>query len=235
MLIKEVIPAQFMQNLDPEKLLPHNEKYYRQCLAYISETAYTTDAVLADEINKLVLLHIREAQLDGKRAEERFGTDISLFVEQVVTKRANLSPVEIFKKNFQFPLYAFSMYLIGYAFFAFLLAAWHGYSLTMAWLFPLPFSAIGLLLGGIILCIMYTLLFYRRQLSDLIFAPRNQKFKNMEYLNYVGIGFSFLVPYLALRLQLTNFSVQLWVVLAIGIGGVLLARRQFIATDTLPV
>lgn len=235
MLNKEVIPSRFMRNLSPEELLPHNEQYFSQCKTVIESSPNLGRKISKEEVEKVVLLQIREAQLDGKRAEERLGTDHEKFVEEIIQQMKDLSPVAIFIDYFQFPLYAISLYLVGYAFFTFLLSAWFGYSLTAALFYQIPFSAVGLLLVVVSLSVLYVMLFRRKKSAKLLFKLQNAEFRNKEILNYIGIGLTFLVPYVLLRLQFTVVQFSLWFVLITGIAGVLIARQRFVATDTMPV
>lgn len=234
MLNRYVIPTRFMQQLSPEELLPHNEKYYQQCKLHIERSPELGKFISKEEVDKLVLLQIREAQLDGKRAEERLGTDHALFVERIIQDIKSLSPVTIFQERYQFPLYALSLYLIGYAFFTFLLSAWFGYSLIDAFLYPIPFSAVGMFLASIFLSVFYVLLFRRKRSAKLLFTLNSPEFRKQEFMNIVGIGMTFLIPYVILRLQITVFHVDMWLVLLVGIIGVFLAHRRFLATNTLP-
>lgn len=235
MLGKEVIPTNFKQNLTPEELLPYNEEYYKKCLEMLEGELVVGNVDLQKEIHKIVLLQIREAQLDGKRADEQYGTNHKAFVEKIIHDCMKLRPLTIFLDKFQFPLYAFSLYLVGYAFFAFLLAAWYEYSLAEAVFIPMPYSILGLAAGGVLLVVSFISLFYRRQRAALIHQPKDQEFQYREYINYICIGLSFLIPYVILRLRITIFHVPLWVVVLIGFTGILLARQRFIATKTLPI
>lgn len=234
MLNKEVIPARYLQNLSPVELLPHNEKYYQQCKSHIKRLNHFSDKITKDEVERLVLLQIRNAQLDGKRAEERLGDNHEMFVQKIIFELEKLPPLKIFKDQFQFPLYAFSLYLIGYAFFIFLLSAWFGYTVTEALLYPVPFSGVGLVLGGAALSLLFILLFRRRQQLKLVSETNKKELRKRETLNFIGIGLSFLIPYIVLRMQIGVFHIGMWIVLIIGIAGVLLARYRFLVTNTLP-
>lgn len=224
-----------MHNLTPGHLLPHNEKYYQQCIAYIESTTPSEKKISKEEVTRLVLLHIRETQLDGLRAEQRLGSDAAYFVESLVKERQKLFLRNLLKDKFQFPLYAFSLYLISYAFFTFLLAAWHEYTLAESFVIPIPFSIIGLILGVGCVTAAFLTLFYRRQKDRLLCKPSQSPYHREELLNYLGIGLSFLIPYILLRLRVTLFHGDLWLVFVIGVAGVWLARYRFIATNTLPV
>ena len=231
---KEVIPARYVQKLSPEELLPHNETYYQQCQQHIEHIQGSANKISKDEVNRLVLLQIRQAQLDGKRAEERLGDDHGKLVNKIVYELEKLSPFEIFIDNYQFPLYAMSLYLIGYSFFIFLLSAWFGYTVPAALLYPVPFSSLGLLLGGGLLSVLFVLLFQRRQRFKLLSEINTKKLKKLEFLNFIGIGSTFLIPYALLRMQIGVFHISMWLVLIVGVAGVFLARYRFIATNTLP-
>lgn len=234
MMNRGVIPTEYMQHLTAELLLPHNEKYYQECLTYVENIELPQKEISKEEIIKLIVLQIREAQLDGKRAEQRLGSDPDIFVQKLICERQKLLPQNILLHKFQFPLYAFSLYILGYAFFIFLLAAWLEYTLPETLLTPVPFSSVGLLLGIFSLISAFVYLFYSRQRAHLVHAPRNQYTQTVERLNYLWIGFSFTIPYLLFRLQVTVFYIDLWLVFLIGALGVLLARQRFLATGTLP-
>lgn len=234
MLNKHVIPSRFMRNLSPEELLPHNEKYFLECRKHIEENNDLGGKLSKEEVEKLVLLQIQEAQLDGKRAEERLGTDHQKFVEQIIQQMKDLSPIAIFFDYFQFPLYALSLYLIGYSFFTFLLSAYFGYSMIAALLYQIPFSAVGMGLAAVLLSVLFVLLYRRRRSAKLLFKLNEPAFRNRELLNFIGIGCSFLVPYLCLRMNITVMQISQWQTLLIGVLGVLIARQRFMATNTLP-
>lgn len=234
MLNRSVFPTEFLRNQKSEELLPHNEKYYQQCLVYI-ENAKTLDRRLSkEELKQLVLLQIREAQLDGKRAEQRLGDDPVMFVYRLAQERVAAMPSKLFVDYWHFALYAFMLYLVGYAFFAFLLSAWRGYLLDEAFQVLMPFSA-----GGLALCLLFELagflhLFYQRRISKLLHTDKTALQKVLQNVSYVWIAASFLWPYFLLRLDILLFQAPLWQVLFIGVAGLLVSRYRFLKTNTLP-
>lgn len=235
MFIRDVIPTNYNQKLNPEELLPYNEAYYKKCLLELDSLSESKPQAFKLEIAQLVLLQIKEAQLDGKRADEEFGVDHRLFVEKVIYKRNKLRPINIIKDRFQFPLYAFSLYLVAYAFFAFLLGAWYGHSFSETMVIPIPFSLLGVLLNFFVLVFAYVYLFYQRQKAKLLYRTSKQFTTYRDYISYSLIVVSFLAAYGLLRLRLTLYHLPLWQVLLIGSVGVILAWRRFVTTKTLPL
>lgn len=234
MLNRSVFPTDFFRNLTPEELLPHNEKYYQQCLIYI-EHAKTLDRRLSkDELKQLVLLQIREAQLDGKRAEERLGDDPVMFVYRLAQERVAAMPSRLFKDYWHFALYAFSLFLVGYVFFAFLLAAWRGYTLDQAIQMTLPFSAVGLVSCLLLETVGFLYLFYQRRKAKLLHVDKTPFFYFWQKATQIAVAATFFLPYLFLRMELYVFRSTLWIVFFIGLVGLLVARYQFLKTGTLP-
>lgn len=234
MLNRSVFPTEFLRNQNPEELLPHNEKYYQQCVTYI-ENAKTLDRRISkEELKQLVLLQIREAQLDGKRAEQRLGDDPVMFVYRLAQERVAAMPSRLFIDYWHFALYAFMLYLVGYAFFAFLMSAWRGYTLDEAFRILMPFSA-----GGLTLCFLFELagflhLFYQRRISKLLHTDKTPMHKILQNGSYAWIAVSFIWPYIFLRLDVLLFQTSLWIVLLVGIVGLLVSRYRFLKTNTLP-
>lgn len=234
MLNRSVFPTEFLRNQKPEELLPHNEKYYQQCLVYI-DNAKTLDKRLSkEELKQLVFLQIREAQLDGKRAEQRLGDDPVMFVYRLAQERVAAMPSKLFIDYWHFALYAFALYLVGYVFFAFLMSAWRGYTLDEAFQVLMPFSA-----GGLAVCFLSELaaflhLFYQRRISKLLHTDKTTMQKVLQNMSYALIGLSFIWPYVLLRLDVLLFQASLWKVLFVGVAGLLLSRYRFLKTNTLP-
>lgn len=234
MINKGVIPTEYMQKLNAELLLPHNEKYYQECLDYIKRISSLQNNISKNEVVNLVLLQIQETQLDGKRAEQRLGSDPKNFVRSLIEERYRLRPINIFLDKYQFPLYAFSLYLVGYAFFIFLLGAWLEYTISETINIQVRFSLLGLLLGFLSVTIAFLFLFYNRQKLKVLRIIHNQFFLLRERLNYLWIGSSFIIPFFFFWMQIAIISIKLWMLFLIGSIGIGWARQRFIATNTLP-
>lgn len=216
MINKGVIPTEYMQKLNVELLLPHNEKYYLECLEYIKEMASLQKNISKNEIINLVLLQIQETQLDGKRAEQRLGSDPIVFVQNIIEERYRLLPSNIFLDKYQFPLYAFSLYLIAYAFFIFFLGAWLQYTVSETINIQVHFSLLGLLAGFFSVTMAFLCLFYNRQKLKLLHLSQNKFFILRERLNYLWIGSSFIIPFFFFSKQIMIISIKLWMLFLIG-------------------